>query len=69
MTAVFVSSIGVGRTRNDVVTFRFNLKLQIRVRILAAGGARGLRFVVPRKKREQGMPDARCTRGPVCKNG
>ncbi len=30
------------------------------------GFARGLRFVLPRK-REQGMPDARCTRGPVCK--
>jgi hypothetical protein len=29
--------------------------------------ARALRFVVPRKKREQGMPDARCTRGLVCK--
>ena len=29
--------------------------------------ARALRFVAPRKKREQGMPDARCTRGLVCK--
>src|SRR6266536_2921791 len=30
--------------------------------------ARALHFVVPRKKkREQGMPGARCTRGLVCK--
>ena len=29
--------------------------------------ARALRFVVPQEKREQGMPDARCTRGLVCK--
>jgi hypothetical protein len=29
--------------------------------------ARVLRFVVPQNKREQGMPDARCTRGLVCK--
>ena len=29
--------------------------------------ARVLRFVVPREKREHGMPDARCTRGLVCK--
>ena len=36
------------------------------VRILAARYARVLRFVVP-QEREQGMPDARCTRGLVCK--
>src|ERR1700676_206817 len=44
-----------------------NVKQQMHVRVLAARPARGLRFVVPRKKREQGMPDARCTRGLVCK--
>ena len=37
------------------------------VRVLAAGCARGLHVVVPQEKREQGMPDARCTRGLVCK--
>src|ERR1700676_783812 len=36
--------------RNDVVTFDSNFKQQIHVRILAAGGARGLRFVVPQKR-------------------
>jgi hypothetical protein len=46
-----------------------NFKQQIHVRVLAAGGARGLRVVVPHGMREQGMPDARCTRGPVCKTG
>src|SRR4030081_2505787 len=46
-----------------------NFKKQIHVRILAARLARGLRLVVPRKKREQGMPDARCTRGLACKMG
>src|SRR6267154_1193047 len=46
--------------------FDSNIKQRIHVRILAAGGARGLHVVVP-QKREQGMPDARCTRGPVCK--
>jgi hypothetical protein len=33
------------------------------------GFARGLHFVVPPKMREQGMPDARCTRGLACKTG
>ena len=28
--------------------------------------ARGLPIVVPQNMREQGMPDARCTRGLVC---
>src|ERR1700722_17199848 len=38
------------------------------VRILAARFARGLpRSFAPRNQRAQGMPDARCTRGPVCK--
>src|SRR5882672_12818978 len=46
--------------------FDSNFKQQIHIRILAAGDARGLRFVVP-QKREQGMPDARFTRGLVCK--
>ena len=46
--------------------FDSNVKQRIHVHILAAGGARGLHVVVP-QKREQGMPDARCTRGPVCK--
>ena len=49
--------------------FDSNFKQQIHVHILAAGCARGLRVVVPRKQREQGMPDARCTRGPACKMG
>jgi hypothetical protein len=49
--------------------FDSNFKQQTHVHILAAGCARGLRVVVPRKQREQGMPDARCTRGPVCKMG
>ena len=49
--------------------FDSNFKQQIHVYILAAGDARGLRVVVPRKQREQEMPDARCTRGPVCKMG
>ena len=31
--------------------------------------ARGLGVVVPPRRREQGMPDARCTRGPVCQLG
>jgi hypothetical protein len=47
-------------------SFDSNFKQQMCVRILAAGYARALRFVVP-QKREQGMPDARCTRGLVCK--
>ena len=38
-------------------------------RLLAACSARGLRFVSPSKtKRAQGKPDARCTRGLVCKS-
>src|SRR6201989_3603389 len=49
--------------------FRFKIKKRIHVCDLAAGGARGLRVVVPRKMREQGMPDARCTRGLACKTG
>src|SRR6266436_983752 len=49
-----------------IESFDSNVKQRVHVRILAAGGARGLRFVVP-QKREQGMPDARCTRGLVCK--
>jgi len=44
-----------------------NFKQQIHARVLAAGGARGLRVVVPHGMREQGMPDARCTRGLACK--
>jgi hypothetical protein len=48
-------------------SFDSNFKQQIHVHILAAGCARGLRVVVPRKQREQGMPDARCTRGLACK--
>jgi hypothetical protein len=47
---------------------RFNFKQQMSVRILAARFARALHFVVPRK-REQGMPGARCTRGLACKTG
>jgi len=46
--------------------FDSNFKQQICFRVLAARLARGLHVVVP-QKREQGMPDARCTRGPVCK--
>jgi len=49
-----------------IESFDSNVKQRIHLRILAAGGARGLRFVVP-QKREQGMPDARCTRGLACK--
>src|SRR5229473_8360868 len=49
--------------------FDSNFKQQIHVHILAAGCARGLRVVVPRKQREQEMPDARCTRGLACKTG
>jgi len=45
--------------------FGFNFKQQIRGHVLAAGGARGLHIALP-PKREQGMPDARCTRGLVC---
>jgi hypothetical protein len=48
--------------------FDSNLKQQTHVRILAARFARALHFVVP-QKREQGMPDARCTRGLACKMG
>ncbi|MDB5515116.1 MAG: hypothetical protein JWQ17_1874 [Tardiphaga sp.] len=52
--------------RNDVVRSRF--KQQTHVRLLAAWFARALLGTsVPSKKREQGMPDARCTRGLVCK--
>jgi hypothetical protein len=40
--------------------------LKTRLRDLAAPFARGLHIVVP-QRREQGMPDARCTRGLVCK--
>ena len=54
------------RMDSGKATLEFDFKQQIHVHILAAGGARGLRVVVPRK-REQGMPDARCTRGLVCK--
>ena len=46
--------------------FGFNFKQQIHVRLLAARIARGLPIVSP-STREQGMPDARCTRGLVCK--
>jgi hypothetical protein len=46
-----------------------NFKQRIHVRDLAAGGARALRVVVPQEMREQGMPDARCTRGLACKAG
>src|SRR6202035_4094376 len=53
--------------RNDAVGVLILFKQQIRVRVLAAGGARAMHVVVPPKKREQGMPDARCTRGLVCK--
>jgi hypothetical protein len=74
MTAVFVSFIRVGHDVGNKLAiarqkFDSNVKQQIQVRILAAGCARGLRVVVPRKKREQGMPDARCTRGLACKTG
>jgi hypothetical protein len=55
--------------RNDVVTFVSNFKQQIRVSVLAARFARGLHFVIPQEMREQGMPDARCTRGLACKTG
>jgi hypothetical protein len=48
----------------------FNLKQQIRVRILAARFCPRFAFRCPSKeKREQGMPDARCTRGLACKTG
>jgi hypothetical protein len=47
-------------------TLEFDFKQQVHGHIIAAGGARGLHVIVPRK-REQGMPDARCTRGLVCK--
>ena len=40
--------------------------IQIHVRLLAARSARGLPVIVPLETREQGMPDARCTRGLVC---
>src|SRR5216684_4157454 len=65
------SSFALRATADAVVAMTLresdsNLKQQIRVRVLAAGYTRALRFVVP-QKREQGMPDARCTRGLVCK--
>jgi hypothetical protein len=43
-----------------------NFKQRIHGHVLAARDARGLHIVVP-PGREQGMPDARCTRGLVCK--
>ena len=43
------------------------LPFQTYLCLLAARFARGLHFVVPQSKREQGMPGARCTRGLVCK--
>ena len=46
---------------------RFIFIYQIHVRVLAARSTRALPFVVPPQMREQGMPDARCTRGLVCK--
>src|SRR5260370_37549125 len=48
--------------RDDVECFAPNTLYD-----LAARSARGLYDVVPREKREQGMPGARCTRGLVCK--
>jgi len=45
------------------------VKQQIHVRILAAGKRPRFACRCPSKMREQGMPDARCTRGPVCKMG
>jgi hypothetical protein len=41
------------------------------LRVPAAPCARGLRgkFHAPRNQRARGMPDARCTRGPVCQLG
>src|SRR6266700_108671 len=58
-----IASQRLAMTRRN---FDSNVKQRIHVRILAAGGARGLHVVVP-QKREQGMPDARCTRGLACK--
>jgi len=69
LRGVSASGRTVDRQRsNEVEKVAFNFKQQIHVRRLAAGCARGLRVVVS-QKREQGMPDARCTRGPVCKLG
>ena len=55
--------------RDDRIHFQQNFRHQPHLRILAARGARGFTFRCPSKGREQGMPDARCTRGLVCKLG
>ena len=52
--------------RNDVVGVAIHFKHRIQVCLLAAGGARGFACRSPSRMREQGMPDARCTRGLVC---
>src|SRR5258708_21659170 len=54
--------------RNDAAKVRFNFKHQIRVHLLAAGGARGLRFVVPqtggsRECRMRAAPAVPCAKG------
>jgi hypothetical protein len=55
--------------RNDVVTFRF--KFQTADTHLRSRGGRRPSFACrcPSNRREQGMPDARCTRGLACKLG
>jgi hypothetical protein len=68
--AAYGSRIGARLARLSGTTTISDLTFQqqMRVRLLAAWFARALLGTsVPSKKREQGMPDARCTRGLVCK--